>query len=186
MPIMDDLRIKKTTSAIEQAMMELIEIKGFSKIKIIDIANKAQVNRNTIYLHYQSKEDIVLGIIENHHGELNVESKIFECLKHKTQKNYLYNLFNDLINGIEQNIELYRILLTDHNLNGVLSYRINKYRENLIKGLKNDSKNQIHIDYLIAGIFGVISKWIIYATSKKENIVNELTEIAYEEMNKLQ
>ena len=52
MPSMEDLRTFKTKRAIESAMMELIELKGYSKVKIIDIANKAQVNRNTIYLHY--------------------------------------------------------------------------------------------------------------------------------------
>ena len=48
MHIMEDLRIKKTKRAIENAMMELIELKGYSKVKLVDIANRAQVNRNTI------------------------------------------------------------------------------------------------------------------------------------------
>ena len=182
---MEDLRIKKSKIAIENAMMELIEIKGFSKIKIIDIANKAQVNRNTIYLHYQSKEDIILSILERHHGELNIEQKIFGFIMSKGQKSDIYALFYNLINAIDNNIELYRILLTDHSLSGFLSYRINKWRDNLLKGLSKTTRNQIYLDYMISGVFGVVSKWVIYAASKKDDVIDELTEIAFDGLNKI-
>ena len=179
MPSMEDLRVKKTKLSIENAMMELIEIKGYSKVKIIDIANKAQVNRNTIYLHYQSKEDIILSILERHHGELNF-------IKLKGQKSDIYRLFSDLINSIEQNIELYRILLTDHNLNGFLNYRINKFRDYLLKGLSSSPKNVVYLDYMISGTNGVISKWVIYAIAKKEDVIDELTEITYKGLNMIE
>ena len=183
MPSMEDLRVKKTKLAIENAMMELIEIKGYSKVKIIDIANKAQVNRNTIYLHYQSKEDIVLSILDRHHGELNVEKKLIDFIKFKGQKSDIHRLFSDLINSLEQNIELYRILLTDHSLNGFLNYRINKFRDYLLKGLSNSPKNIVYLDYMISGTNGVISKWVIYAIAKKEDVIDELTEITYQGLN---
>lgn len=186
MPSMEDLRVKKTKLAIENAMMELIEIKGYSKVKIIDIANKAQVNRNTIYLHYQSKEDIILSILERHHGELNIENKIIDFIKLKGQKSDIHRLFSDLINSIEQNIELYRILLTDHNLNGFLNYRINKVRDYLLKGLSGSPKNVVYLDYMISGTNGVISKWVIYAIAKKEEVIDELTEITYKGLNMIE
>ena len=67
MPIMEsDLRVKKTKIAIENALLSLLEIMPFSKVRIITIAEKAMVNRNTIYLHYESKEDIVMSIINRH------------------------------------------------------------------------------------------------------------------------
>ena len=185
MPIMEDLRIRKTTLAIENAMMELIEIKGYSKIKIIDIANRAQVNRNTIYLHYQSKEDIILSILERHHGELNIEQKIFSFIMSRGQKSDINAIFSNLINSIDENIELYRILLADHSLSGLLSYRINKWRDNLLKGLAKTAKNQIYLDYMISGVFGVISKWVIYASSKKDDVINELTEIVFDGLNNI-
>lgn len=183
---MQDLRTIKTTQAIENSMMELIEIKGFSKIKIIDIAKRAQVNRNTIYLHYQSKEDIILTILDKHHGELNIEQKILDFIKSKGQKDDIRAIFSNLINGIDNNIELYRILLTDHSLTGFLSYRVNKWRENLLKGVNKTPKNQIYMDYMISGVNGVISKWVIYASTKIDDVIDELTEIIFDGLNKIE
>ena len=61
----EDLRVKKTKTAVLNAFISLIEEKGFENVKIIDIANRANVNRNTIYLHYDSKEMIIEEIIDN-------------------------------------------------------------------------------------------------------------------------
>ena len=44
----EDLRVIKTKEAIKNAFISLIEEKGFENIKIIDIARRANVNRNTI------------------------------------------------------------------------------------------------------------------------------------------
>ena len=52
-----DLRVLKSRNAIENAFINLVEIKGFQNVTITEIADKAMVNRNTIYLNYGSKED---------------------------------------------------------------------------------------------------------------------------------
>ena len=59
-----DLRITKTEIAIEQAFLELIEERGFSNVHIVDIAKRANVNRNTVYLRYGTKEEIISAILK--------------------------------------------------------------------------------------------------------------------------
>ena len=70
-----DLRVIKSRLAIENAFINLVEIKGFSNISIKEIAEKAMVNRNTIYLNYGSKEDILESIlkssVQKYFGQLN-------------------------------------------------------------------------------------------------------------------
>ena len=72
-----DLRVIKSRSAIENAFINLVEIKGFADITITEIAEKAMVNRNTIYLNYGSKEDILEAIVrssvEKYFGRLTKE-----------------------------------------------------------------------------------------------------------------
>ena len=54
-----DLRILRTKQSIRKAFYELIQEKGYESITIQDIADRAMINRNTFYLHYQNKPDLL-------------------------------------------------------------------------------------------------------------------------------
>jgi AcrR family transcriptional regulator len=54
-----DRRILRTREAIQDALIELIEEKGFEAISIKDIAIRANINRGTFYLHYHDKFDLL-------------------------------------------------------------------------------------------------------------------------------
>lgn len=61
-----DRRILKSREAIKKAFIELISEKSIDHITIKDIADKANVNRRTIYLHYIDKYDLLDKLIEEH------------------------------------------------------------------------------------------------------------------------
>ena len=52
-----DLRIIKTKKAIRDAFLALIEEKGFERISVKEITEKAMISRNTFYLHYYSNKE---------------------------------------------------------------------------------------------------------------------------------
>jgi AcrR family transcriptional regulator len=61
-----DRRILKSQEAIKKAFIELMNEKGFDKITIQDISDRANVNRRTVYLHYLDKFDLLDKMIEEH------------------------------------------------------------------------------------------------------------------------
>ncbi|NHM29920.1 TetR/AcrR family transcriptional regulator [Neobacillus terrae] len=61
-----DRRIAKSQVAIKKAVTELMSEKSFDDITIQDIADRADVNRGTIYLHYTDKYDLLDKMIEEH------------------------------------------------------------------------------------------------------------------------
>ncbi|WP_168118991.1 TetR/AcrR family transcriptional regulator [Paenibacillus sp. HB172176] len=65
-----DRRILKTQEALKKAVIELMTESCFDEITIQDIADRANVNRGTIYLHYQDKYDLLDKLIESHLKEL--------------------------------------------------------------------------------------------------------------------
>lgn len=65
-----DRRILKTQESLKNAVIELMTEKSFDSITIQDIADRANVNRGTIYLHYQDKFDLLDKLIEAHLQEL--------------------------------------------------------------------------------------------------------------------
>jgi AcrR family transcriptional regulator len=65
-----DRRILRTQEAIKRAFIELMSEKNFEQITIQDIADRANVNRRTIYLHYMDKFELLDKLIEEHINEL--------------------------------------------------------------------------------------------------------------------
>ncbi|AZV41737.1 TetR/AcrR family transcriptional regulator [Peribacillus asahii] len=54
-----DLRVIRTRQSIRDALVELIEEKGFEAISVKDITTRAKINRGTFYAHYQDKFDLM-------------------------------------------------------------------------------------------------------------------------------
>lgn len=182
---MEDLRTQKTKKAIEQATIELIQLKGFSKVRMNEIAKKAIVNRNTIYLHYQSKEDIVISLLEHHISFNKILLLTGRLFKIKMSREEIRNTFNNVLEVMERDIDLFRVVVTDPNLNGYLNSVNNKIKELAYRCLDKDSANRTIIEYIVSGTFGVIVQWIISTNESIEKIADELTELTYANMKML-
>lgn len=56
-----DRRVKRTREALQHALVELIQEKGFEAASISEITERANVGRSTFYAHYADKEDLLQG-----------------------------------------------------------------------------------------------------------------------------
>ncbi|MEJ8766226.1 TetR/AcrR family transcriptional regulator [Oceanobacillus sp. HCA-5259] len=54
-----DLRVIRTKQSIRDALIDLMEEKGFEAVTVKDITTKANINRGTFYAHYQDKFDLM-------------------------------------------------------------------------------------------------------------------------------
>ena len=68
-----DLRIRRSRQWLHDALIGLIEEKSYDEISITDITERANLSRNTFYLHYKSKEELLASIIGNF-----IEDSIFQ------------------------------------------------------------------------------------------------------------
>lgn len=59
-----DLRVIRTKESIRDALVELMEEKGFDAITVKDITTKAKINRGTFYAHYEDKYDLMTKLEE--------------------------------------------------------------------------------------------------------------------------
>lgn len=75
-----DLRIQRTQKAIVDAFYELLDEKSFGSITVIDICERALINRGTFYTHFEDKyqllekciSDIMYGLheqVKKAHGD---------------------------------------------------------------------------------------------------------------------
>ncbi len=56
-----DRRVQRTRQLLKEALVSLILEKGYQKITIQDIIDRANVGRSTFYSHYQDKEDLLFS-----------------------------------------------------------------------------------------------------------------------------
>ena len=180
-----DLRVVKSRNAIENAFINLVEVKGFTNITITEIAEKAMVNRNTIYLNYGSKEDILEAIIEGsiqkYFGQL--DSNYFKSIG--VNKRKIETLYRNLFKAIDENIELYRILLTDISSSGYIQPVFFKLRKSLEELIKPSAENKIKITFLLNGIMGILRNYITIATGTAEENIKILTDLTFSNLRHL-
>lgn len=181
----NDLRIQKTETAIENAFLELIEEKGFSNIQLMEIAKRANVNRNTIYIRYGAKEDIIDAILNKSYKRIYNSLDIDKLVKTKYIKREIEKMFNALFNAIYSEIELYRIVLTDINLSGYIEKILKTVRKLICNGLKDTKDNEIIINYMLNGVYGIIRLWIIYDNGTIEENSKVLSSLVYSNIRKL-
>ncbi len=172
-----DLRVIKSRAAIENAFINLVEIKGFQNVTITEIADYAMVNRNTIYLNYGSKEDILEAIlkssVEKHFGAFS--SDIIKNIGVNRRK--IEKFYRNLFKVVDENIELYRIILTDQSSSGYIQSRFNALRKSFEEIVKPNNENKIKISFLASGIAGILGNYVKLAIGTAEENIKILTDL---------
>ena len=160
-----DLRIRRTKKSIRDAFFELIEEKGFDSVTVKDITDRALISRNTFYLHYEDKFDL-LNKISN---ELmrKVYWRVSKDLLKIKDLDFTIDCTAMLLISIQQVIDedrdLYRLLLTDPGT-VVFSEKIEKTIRTALDLIKGDIEgiSALSIEYIITGMKGVIRYWVTH------------------------
>lgn len=154
-----DRRVVKSKEAIKKAVLELMSNKDFNQITIQEIADNANVNRRTIYLHYQDKYDLIVKLIENQINELEEMCK-WTC------KLDSYSGALPFFEYFEKHFLFFSTMLSN---NGCPIFR-EKFMEYLVKNFekkidttgKNEGlKEEVILQYVATAYVGVVEWWII-------------------------
>jgi len=109
-----DRRILRTQKMLWEALIALIQEKEYSEITIQDIADRANVNRVTFYLHYRDKQDLLVKSVEVIFNDLN--SKITPL----TGENFRLDIppqgLTMVYQYIADNAKFYRIILGENGI----------------------------------------------------------------------
>lgn len=151
---------EKTKSAIRLAFAELLKEKNeLKKITVSELVKRADINRGTFYIHYDSIYDVA----EEFEAEI-IESLSIETVSFTTIESiYLY--FDEVFKYLKENEKIYKMLLvSDAPL--LFLKKLDKHTTNtLFEILNNNSKIrkskslQIDVSFFVDGIMNQILKY---------------------------
>lgn len=176
---MEDLRVIKTKNLIKGAFIELVEEKGYNHVSVKDICNKALINRNTFYLHYYDKVDLLTKMASEIFMEQENRISFVTNIENISRESIRLGLL-DIFNILSKEIEFYRVILLDSSMSGFIDKFVNDLKNRYIETLSINSKESlINLDYVFYGIVGVIKNWVIKDYGKIDELADNLSEMLY-------
>jgi AcrR family transcriptional regulator len=165
-----DLRIKRTQKSIKNAFYELIEEKGFDHISVKDITERAMISRNTFYLHYNDKFDLLNKICDELVFKLFIG--VGKQLRRETRKLRVdASVIKMGIKTIEEDREAYRVLLSSSG-SDLLTQKLQQGIRRALDLISSDIEgiSEYSLQYIISGTCGIIKYQVTHESS---NIADE-------------
>lgn len=161
-----------TAVRMDEALLSLLEKKDFQYITVKEICNKAEVNRSTFYLHYETIGDLLNETLEYIMGRFqskfhSVKTLGTDEISSIPQEKLILVTPEYLIPFLEfvsENRRVFSVALSQPNAIGVNKLFGQMYSEYFYPIMKRFDLPDYEIDYKTAfylqGMFAVISKWI--------------------------
>ena len=139
--------------------IDLLAEKGFEKITINDIAERANINRGTVYLHYTDKFDLFDKCIETY-----VELLLDHCAN-SVDTNLSASAFQSMFEYLQKNFSIYKLLLRIEGFGFFRNrlYAIIAQTVTEVIGIKSENNafsNDVTTHFLTSGFIGVLEWWI--------------------------
>lgn len=157
-----DRRVRKTRALLLQGLMKLMEEKEIKDISVKELAEYADINRGTFYLHYSDIYDMLDKI----------EAELFEEFNQILDRNFRdmqlvfspYAVLEEIFIFLETNRETVRVMIGPH---GDLAF-VNRLRELVKNRIHHIMEAQMpagenfeyYYSFLVSGCIGVIETWL--------------------------
>lgn len=178
-----DLRIIKTRKAIKEAFLTLVQTKGYERITIHDIAEEAMINRNTFYLHYVDKPNLMENLCQESIDKLNVCIHLEMKDINEMDKDIFISILSETFKVIEADIIFFKTMLSQNGYPNFSTYLKEALKSIMLTGIGdqyNNQKMKMGLEYMISGLVGVICMWITDSENLVvEEVVEQLSEIHF-------
>ena len=154
-----DRRVIKTKKAIRGALMEIVEDKDLNKITMKEIAERADVDRKTVYNYYASAQDILDEIEDEAVAELE---ELTRDLQYDSENPLaVFEVLTALlVSKLEVYTHLMRMELNSRLILKMISYLRDKVRETISRS-KDIKPERVELvtEYVTAGLFSAYRYW---------------------------
>lgn len=175
-PHLKDRRKKKTVIAIKIAFLELLQEKDLDDITISELAEKADVNRKTIYNYYESVEEIAQTIENNFYSYMFALLPEQITIQNTVEIYHFLKTINEIWFEHKDMMKINRKLLQSMFLQEHMSLKLSPYIQKCLKVYQVSDEIIPYISvYILHGLAAIYLQWIENSTLN----IDQLTLLCY-------
>lgn len=172
-----DRRVVRTQRSIRNALAQLLVEKDIEKISIKEIAERADVDRKTVYNYYKSVYEILAEMENDWVEDFDGFTK---RLENERGAEYLQQFFPALTELLADDIELYTQLMRMGSQSRVISRWTNFLGEKIKKAFARSyeletEKVNVAAEFVLAGLFWSYRSW--FNSDRKKPLKEFSTEL---------
>jgi len=169
-----DRRIQKSKQAIMDTFIKLMSEIGFENITINKIADLANVNRGTVYLHFVDKYDLLDQCLDAHINTLLVSCAPKEDIEDFVSKSSLTRALEYL----EQNASFYTTMLNSRGLPAFRNRLLITTEQSLSKKLDQtplepNLNKEFTVQFLASAIVSSLEWWLTNSMPYSASVMAE-------------
>lgn len=178
----EDPRVVKTKALIIKSLVKLTSDTPYKKIKIQDITQNAEIARQTFYLHYKSKDAVLIDYINGVFDDFYEDIEQYIIDSHEPGEIISWNLFNQW----QQHAAFAKLIITadvEHlvikSFRNYITRVMGLYIRNHSMPLNDPEAIAFIVDYLAGASWLVLQRWVAsdfrYPLDKLSKLYSELS-----------
>lgn len=157
-----DRRVKYTYKSLKDAMIDLLHGEHISKISVVSLCDRADINRSTFYNHFKDQYDLLDHITLEALG--NIKENI-EKLNHSDNEISIETL-QKILDYVKANTGVFKALLSDNcdpDIQREVMRMIDIVSINDYQNLSGRKKDYMML-FQITGCISMLNKWLMDGT----------------------
>jgi AcrR family transcriptional regulator len=169
-----DRRVQRTRDALRIALIALLEEHGWDDINIQDLCERANVGRSTFYLHFQNKEELLVGGFDDLRAWVRIQAA-----QRKTETDAM-PFVRGLIEHVYEQRNLFRSIIGKRSGHVVQK----RFREMVCRLVEEEIvpphaswKQKAGARYISGALVELLAWWV---DSGKEHTADDIEELFYQ------
>jgi AcrR family transcriptional regulator len=163
----EDRRVQRTQQLLRTALFALIQEKGFEKLSVQDIIDRANVVRATFYAHFDNKEDLLLSGFDAFRESLRQRQREARSSP-TTMDEQAFAFSRDMIAHVNEYRHLFKAMAGKRSGAAVQ----NVFRKLVVDLVRDDLKAMVAgvesrsavtdavVEFIAGGLFGLLVWWL--------------------------
>ncbi|WP_127499879.1 TetR/AcrR family transcriptional regulator [Actinoplanes solisilvae] len=168
---MEDRRVRRTRAALRHALVELVVERGYDRVTVRDVLERADIGRSTFYAHFRDKDTLFASCFEDLRDDLDRE---MNALGHERPGDPVKPL-SVIFEHAHRHQQVYRAVGTTH-LHPMI---FEVMREHLCTHDELRLPVDVVAEYHASALVGVLGWWVRadfpYGPGEMARMIRELT-----------
>lgn len=172
----ENQRIALTKRLLKESLLRLMSEKNIQKITVIELCNKAEINRSTFYNHYGCPADVLKEI------EMDIITDLEQIWESESfgKKQPMKKRFEGLCTYLQEHKKTGKLLFRDSNTNSEFATllfqasHVQAIYEQIFSYEKNQDSKKLMITFLTNGTYHMIRQWILEDIPKTPKEMGDL------------